>query len=493
MRQITVVIWLLLLVVRASGAAPPVNAEADAAFDRMVARLVPKDLLVEHPPLPDEHNAWSVWLQAAALLKADHEATVLLDAALRDGPLTDAAAKKIRTAIARHGQAATLFEKGLKRKRCRARLDGETFDLGFNPQLGEVRKLVNLRIARSKLRRHDGEMLGAARDALDVYDVGNMLSDGDDFLIDDLVGVACKGMALRQLLSMLQTEHPATVDRAVLQALDRHEPLGESLANQWRTDLTTYILPELRKLYRHQQAGTLNALTSSYDFLGKRMPAWIDIQTMLAWNKMDEVAQQRVICFLDEHVMLFDLQQTLRVFSEDYAPHVQRITRPWPHLLQVHEASTGNTAIDAQRQTLLELFKITTTRMPTPDETKQLAPRLANVMGCKHDEGMAHRMTGLVRHGIALRHAVTVTAAAHAYRSVHGQLPDSLNKLIIAGFIKVPPLDPFGDGTTLMRYDAKRGLVWSVGQDGKDDDGQHKTDDVFDEANADYVWRIAAK
>ena len=60
--------------------------------------------------------------------------------------------------------------------------------------------------------------------------------------------------------------------------------------------------------------------------------------------------------------------------------------------------------------------------------------------------------------------AVKVVVAAELFRRKTGQRPESLDALV-PEFLPSVPTDPFDHGTVL-KYDAERGIVWTVGADG---------------------------
>ncbi len=60
--------------------------------------------------------------------------------------------------------------------------------------------------------------------------------------------------------------------------------------------------------------------------------------------------------------------------------------------------------------------------------------------------------------------AAKVAVAAELYRRKTGQRPESLDALV-PEFLPSVPVDPFDHGAAL-KYDAERGIVWTVGADG---------------------------
>jgi hypothetical protein len=63
--------------------------------------------------------------------------------------------------------------------------------------------------------------------------------------------------------------------------------------------------------------------------------------------------------------------------------------------------------------------------------------------------------------------------ALHAYRLAEGAYPASLSRLT-PGILSAVPFDPFGNGRERLRYRSRGAgyLVWSIGPDGKNDNGR---------------------
>ncbi|HQU46139.1 MAG TPA: hypothetical protein PK867_25220, partial [Pirellulales bacterium] len=75
--------------------------------------------------------------------------------------------------------------------------------------------------------------------------------------------------------------------------------------------------------------------------------------------------------------------------------------------------------------------------------------------------------------------ATKVSLAVRLYFDRFGRAPSELSQLIAAGLLSGMPIDPFAG--LLLRYSSERGLLWSVGLDGKDGNG---------DPAGDIVWRM---
>lgn len=85
----------------------------------------------------------------------------------------------------------------------------------------------------------------------------------------------------------------------------------------------------------------------------------------------------------------------------------------------------------------------------------------------------------------ALRESIRTRLALTRYRLRHGKVAPDLSALVKEGLIEKTPLDPY-DGATL-RYDPRRKLLWSVGENGTDERGRDKRHG--ERTEPDIVWK----
>jgi hypothetical protein len=76
----------------------------------------------------------------------------------------------------------------------------------------------------------------------------------------------------------------------------------------------------------------------------------------------------------------------------------------------------------------------------------------------------------------ALNHAAKLAAArtliaAERHHLAHGSWPETIDDLV-PEFLAAPPADPFGSGTLILRRDAEGLVVYSIGADGRDNEGR---------------------
>lgn len=87
--------------------------------------------------------------------------------------------------------------------------------------------------------------------------------------------------------------------------------------------------------------------------------------------------------------------------------------------------------------------------------------------------------------------ATRVIVACRIYQLRHGKLPETLASLVDEKLIESVPTDPF-DGKPL-RYDATRGVIWSVGTNRTDEGGKVEQSEGSALLNIDYediVWKM---
>ena len=67
--------------------------------------------------------------------------------------------------------------------------------------------------------------------------------------------------------------------------------------------------------------------------------------------------------------------------------------------------------------------------------------------------------------------ALITVLAILRYKYDTGQLPESLDKLIVAGYLKAIPKDPYSDGSLIYKITEDGFTLYSVGEDFTDDGG----------------------
>lgn len=86
----------------------------------------------------------------------------------------------------------------------------------------------------------------------------------------------------------------------------------------------------------------------------------------------------------------------------------------------------------------------------------------------------------------AMAQALTTTISVLRYKTDTGKVPQNLNELITAGYLKALPMDPYSDKSLAYKPRGNSFILYSVGADFDDDGGKH--DDKWGADDGDYVF-----
>jgi hypothetical protein len=98
------------------------------------------------------------------------------------------------------------------------------------------------------------------------------------------------------------------------------------------------------------------------------------------------------------------------------------------------------------------------------------------------------KIAGAVHRNRALLTCAIVAVAAERYRLRHGKWPESLEKLP-PDLLPISPIDPLSDGLVRYRVLPDGVIVYSVGRDGEDNDGDRNLKNPI-EPGTDIVFRL---
>jgi hypothetical protein len=103
----------------------------------------------------------------------------------------------------------------------------------------------------------------------------------------------------------------------------------------------------------------------------------------------------------------------------------------------------------------------------------------------------AHERVGQIAWRLKLgREALLTVLAVMRYEKEKGRYPAGLGELVQGGYLKKLPMDPYSDGPLVYRKTEKGFLLYSVGLNLKDDDGEMGPKMYV--VNADWVfWPVA--
>ncbi len=285
------------------------------------------------------------------------------------------------------------------------------------------------------------------------YRAGSALASGRGPTVDFLVAESIFG----SVDSALQTDafHLPTVDLArILKAI----PDEERLSLQFKDVLRAELDNELR------------VLKSAVVSLLKPGPEGASLSAAL-----------------EGHPNLFDANETVEIIVKSHLPLLAAVSKPFD-----------------QRGDLEPDFKQYAVDLPdfdgqemSAEQTKSFrekAVKVPNLLGrARALELGTSRLSTDILDGLDRTRAdllaTRLLVATELYRRKHGAVPAGIQSLVDDGLLHSVPLDPF-DGKP-FRFDAKRMVVWSVGEDGQDNGG-HDQPGIYQRKAKDIVWALDA-
>lgn len=287
-----------------------------------------------------------------------------------------------------------------------------------------MRTLARLLAVESQVRKDRGDVAGAAGSALQAMRLGLDLPAGGGGLLAGLNGMTCEGLG-RRFLWPLVPSLSAPQARALvreLEALEARRVPFSSLLDGERFTTANSLVTEL--------AGH-NAYAS-----------FLPVGCLVGGGGEREQAPPMSPAVAHTYVLAFHVRKTKTQVLDDYLRHVQGV-----------KAFTAQPYAPGRAE---------------PEPPDDLVNRFV------HPEYL--RADFKWRDSAAQTRLLTVALAVRAFHTERGTYPTSLDHLAHMGYLACVPADPFADehGTPLRykrRSRAAGFLLYSVGADGKDDDG----------------------
>lgn len=324
----------------------------------------------------------------------------------------------------------------------------------FPMSLATVRSACKALVTRAMIRANQGDFGGAQSDLAAVHRLARLVAQSPG-LIDYLVAIACDTIACR-------------AEQGI----------------SFRVKMTP------------QQARGLLAATAAIPALP---PPIVQLDQGERWFNLDLtmlMMREGYEKFLDRTRLRIDGQEKTKLprFELDFDEYLRVVNRDFDQLVQAAALKTyaqRNYAInqlannrftevkevqaqtssqefifpDARKQLILLVEKIGTA------DKKKLTQAIAQLNSVSSDSMITTRLFAMAQAARANRTLGVVSLAIAAYRADNGRLPQSLDVLAPKCLTKVP-VDPFTDAPLKYRLTDKGFLLYSVGPNMKDDDGQ---------------------
>jgi len=352
--------------------------------------------------------------------------------------LSDKEQSLLRQWVQSNSQALSQLELGAKKPYyCldKSSPDGSVMGISL-PELNDVRQLSRAIMWRAKLTAAQGNNDKAMKDIVTCYRFG-LHQMGPKTLVEQLVGIAIRSIAVQTTFIILDR---TKMDRASLKTLQRQ-------IEQLSTD-ESYI-PDMRV----EKFAMLDIIQRVFTDDGKgdgRISTSAEILSMISDYLEPTLTQEEIQSFPG-----LRRRQTTEAVEKtfEYFDFVAQKT-PW---------QWKNEQIDPEK----EIEKI----MEGNAFVKMLCPALV-------------RVTQIFARVRAETDAIITTLALLRYKADKSQIPEKLDELVSAGYLKALPTDPFSGSPFVYKRIGGDFMLYSFGVDCDDDDGTHnrswdKGDQVF--------------
>jgi len=424
--------WLVVVLV--------LGTTATVILSRLVPRDIPppdvSDLRIEYPAVPEEENAYPLFVSAAKHLHAPEDIS-LLWLAVRNNTGVDPDA--ITAVLDGNRQAFALIEQGLERARC---LPPEAHSSSPNIDWTRIGLLLNLKGSHHLLQGRNDE---AAEACMTLLRVGNMIRKDSQDLLSNLwaVSLIYRGLYLaREIANDASTPHASR--EALRHVLDSIGSFEEGYARGFKTEY--WVI--------HHAIDDL--------------PAW--------------VAHMRRAPVEDLEGLLL----ALHPFPSSFL-HPNRTRQLAADCTRIMIANSCSIYADLVPYEIESIFD--------PDMGSFRMFFQLNIVGrLSLYGGMFAIDNSYIHSKIQLECDLAATRllyACIAYREEQGRYPATLETLV-PDYIEAVPIDPY-DGQP-FRYDAAQGLLYAVGLNLIDFGGMASTADdtqpVHMHTDKDIVYKI---
>ena len=397
--------------------------------------------------IPSEENAFTEY-RAAAMMRLQLIEGLRLkgvtepanhDEAYKNG--WEAADTAMRAWVDEHRPALALWRRGSEKERT---LDVSPATMTFSTHLAaaqELRSFVRIGLVDQMRCLHEGDVDEAWKLARAGYRSGGHASRRGP-IIAGLVGIALHAMSAGGMQRW--AEHPAvTADqlRTGLAQVKADFALYESQSNMLRTE---YL-----------------ALRNSL-----RIPGWMGNRNSFGGD-INAIPARVQLGFL---WMVGEPELTIRLYRQIIANQIREIDQP----LALRRMLVGSG--------FAMLFDTdpTVTRAPGDLDANQIDRAVKLSIVSKMILPARKQMDNAFQRFLGRQATLEVLLAAQAYRRVQGEFPENLDQLVPL-YLEAVPLDPCdrSGGRLLYRRDSPtKALVWSVGEDGTDNDGTIESEHV---------------
>lgn len=474
--RMSAIIGRILLGLLALFSADSTNAASETSGEKPA---IPPDLFFAPKSVPNDDNAIYLWRRAAkAMIKADNTLTAKLAYAWQ--PESPAATEEdtaaIRHWLKQNQEALELMELSLKKPAAKwlAKRGEEE-----QPELWALNQLLKARCVSADFLAAQGRWTQATSLLKDNLRLSQLAIESEAALIHYLVGATARTTTQRTMLRLAnRNAAPQETLKELLAALPPLHSETNVYANLMRVEFTVYAYPStdmkwFAEAWAKPEARKLISLTYNEEF-------------------------QRPFMILTDpglvalHPKPYDELAGLERASATYRRYRTNAFSQWTNRVEADEEAIAKvqTGLLEEIEPLMELVAEADLPLSQKNIAKvrklylALTDPIGRILQCRNN--LLSADDSRVFKNRTEREAVRASIAAILFERQKEQLPASLKELRDEKILPEIPWDFFANAP--LKYSKERRLIWSVGEDAEDDDGDSPTDTPW--GGLDAVWRI---
>ena len=426
--------------------------------------VLPEELRYERAKVPDEQNAILVWREAVTnWVRLDASVKGALSVAWRsDAAAPDASQQNaIQSAVRSNSVALALLESSLAKSKSQW---PELPSLGEEPTLPALADLLRLRLFQAHELRRQSRFDDAAQHLLGSLALAERAVGSDGLVIHYTIGRPLRSLVQQSIfLVALDPDCPEPVLARLLVKLP-------SLDSEHKTHRDA-LSAELRHLINHPvdpvKLAELWAKSIADD------PSVFETMIPETLHRAYRVFMTPDL--VAGHPLPLDHDQSLAVTSGHYLRHLRNATNAWAHkepdpddMEEIQEAllNEARAILKAAEGAELPLGDAAIAKVrPAYNRFHDPVGRLYRAI----PELVSPSATRVFEAKVQ-REALRAVLGVRIFQLRHQRLPETLDEMVREGILSALPHDAFASAT--LRYSKDREIVWSIGPDGEDDDGE---------------------
>lgn len=440
--------------------------------------LIPAEIRPDRRAVPDEDNAALLLvalMRHGSIPEPDVREALRTLGSWKEPDPSDSEVAMVGSWLLKNGESMRQIRSAARRNSCLFPAPSVT-----NPAdgLGVLMPVLDGLLCDARLHWKEGARSEAIAELGDALTVGQRVMQGSRTLIHYLISASIQRRTLDAIAAaaLSPTGNKAELQRMAGLLSAPPDPTALFRACL-RSELSDFILPATR----------LEVICSNYS--GFRTNTLImAIYPEEIHRPLQLVLDPKLLAI---HPRPFDSAGAMRAQVAHWTSVDQRVNAPWSTNAPPDLSEAVRARFVADVEPVEE--ELDGEELPLSDEAvARAAPlfvKVENPVGrlMASLPSMSERLpVRAIEAGTRWRAVATVVAVRRWALDHGGALPDSLESLVDGGLLPGLPRDAFSGKP--LNYSRRRGLVWSVGENARDDDG--KLDPGFDGTHDDLSWPV---